>query len=258
MLPRVLHLSFPVSAVYFPPGLIVMAISVYPFVVMTVSVYRFTRHGCVCIPLSRHGCVCVPLSCYGRVPTPCVTLLPLSPRSLLTSISLFLSLDPLLSPPLSSSTPPPPPPRPYRSGPAPPLPSRVPIGLVQQTPPLPPVPIGLVQQTPPYPLCPYGSGPDSHPSSCPQWPPQGPRRLPVLSCPDTHRFNLFQWCFTSTETIRLIRDGEPWMATSTFTQLLSSDEDTHLLPWCFTFTETVWLIRDGISIIVSKHGPQKP
>ena len=32
-----------------------------------------------------------------------------------------------------------------------------------------------------------------------------------------------QRCFTSTETVRTIRDGEPRMATSTFTQLLSSD-----------------------------------
>ena len=31
----------------------------------------------------------------------------------------------------------------------------------------------------------------------------------------------FQCCFTSTESIGLIRDGEPGMATSTFTQLLS-------------------------------------
>ena len=31
-------------------------------------------------------------------------------------------------------------------------------------------------------------------------------------------------CFTSTETIRLIKDGEPRTATSTFTQLLSSDK----------------------------------
>ena len=33
----------------------------------------------------------------------------------------------------------------------------------------------------------------------------------------------FQCCFTSTETFRLIRDGEPRTATSAFTQLLSSD-----------------------------------
>ena len=31
---------------------------------------------------------------------------------------------------------------------------------------------------------------------------------------------LLSWCFTSTETIRLIRDGEPRAATSTFTMLL--------------------------------------
>ena len=30
--------------------------------------------------------------------------------------------------------------------------------------------------------------------------------------------------FTSTETIRTVRDGEPRTATSTFTQLLSSDK----------------------------------
>ena len=33
----------------------------------------------------------------------------------------------------------------------------------------------------------------------------------------------FQCCFMATKTIRLIRDGEPRMATSTFTQLLRSD-----------------------------------
>ena len=30
------------------------------------------------------------------------------------------------------------------------------------------------------------------------------------------------WCFMSTETIRLIRDGEPRTTTSTFIQLVSS------------------------------------
>ena len=34
-----------------------------------------------------------------------------------------------------------------------------------------------------------------------------------------------QCCFTSTETIRTIRDGEPRTATSTFTQLLSSESE---------------------------------
>ena len=37
------------------------------------------------------------------------------------------------------------------------------------------------------------------------------------------RASLVQGCFTSTETIRLTRDGEPRRSTSTFTQLLSSD-----------------------------------
>ena len=32
-----------------------------------------------------------------------------------------------------------------------------------------------------------------------------------------------QCCFTSTKTIKTIRDGEPRTATSTFTQLLGSD-----------------------------------
>ena len=32
-----------------------------------------------------------------------------------------------------------------------------------------------------------------------------------------------QCCFTSTETVWIIRDGEPSTATSTFTQLLSSE-----------------------------------
>ena len=36
-------------------------------------------------------------------------------------------------------------------------------------------------------------------------------------------FHTVQCCFTSTETIRTIRDGEPRTATSTFTQLLSSE-----------------------------------
>ena len=36
---------------------------------------------------------------------------------------------------------------------------------------------------------------------------------------------MVQCCFTSTETIvKIIRDGEPKTATSTFTQLLNSDE----------------------------------
>ena len=41
----------------------------------------------------------------------------------------------------------------------------------------------------------------------------------VYKVTDCH---MFQCCFTSTETIRLIRDGRPRTATSTFPQLLSS------------------------------------
>ena len=41
----------------------------------------------------------------------------------------------------------------------------------------------------------------------------------------------FLCCFASTETTRLIRDGEPKTATSTFTQLLSSEEiEVDVLP----------------------------
>ena len=39
----------------------------------------------------------------------------------------------------------------------------------------------------------------------------------------------FQCCFTCTETTRLIRDGEPKTATSTSTQLLSSDTTTGIV-----------------------------
>ena len=56
----------------------------------------------------------------------------------------------------------------------------------------------------------------------------------------------FQCCFPSTETIRLIRDEGPRMATSTFTQLLSlsvalrPQRPYGVLPeCCFTSTETV-------------------
>ena len=42
---------------------------------------------------------------------------------------------------------------------------------------------------------------------------------------------------------RLIRDGEPRTATSTFTQLLSSE--SWLVECCFTSTETIRLIRTG-------------
>ena len=64
-----------------------------------------------------------------------------------------------------------------------------------------------------------------------------------------------QCCFTSTETVRTIRDGEPRTATWIFTQLLGSA--LLLLSWCFTSTETVWLIRDG-RMEVGEEGDYMP
>ena len=49
----------------------------------------------------------------------------------------------------------------------------------------------------------------------------------------------FLCCFTSTETIKLISDGEPRTSTSTFTQHLSSD-----VQYCFTSTKNIEFIRD--------------
>ena len=54
-----------------------------------------------------------------------------------------------------------------------------------------------------------------------------------------------QYCFTSTETVRTIRDGEPRTATSTSTQLLRSMRGFTEVTSCFTSTETVWTVRDG-------------
>ena len=53
--------------------------------------------------------------------------------------------------------------------------------------------------------------------------------LQQLRCEDTTSTCLViqvqvQHCFTSTETIRTVRDGEPSMTTLTFTQLLSTDQ----------------------------------
>ena len=44
--------------------------------------------------------------------------------------------------------------------------------------------------------------------------------------------NMVQCCFTSTETVRLIRDGEPRTDTSTFTQILSSGGVLLRFPVC--------------------------
>ena len=52
-----------------------------------------------------------------------------------------------------------------------------------------------------------------------------------------------QCCFTSTETVRTVRDGEPKAATSISTQFLSSERPR--VHSCFTSTETVRTVRDG-------------
>ena len=57
-------------------------------------------------------------------------------------------------------------------------------------------------------------------------------------------FNLLMCCFTSTETVRTIRDGEPRTTTSTFTQFLGSENSQFIVPCCFTSTETVRAIWD--------------
>ena len=61
--------------------------------------------------------------------------------------------------------------------------------------------------------------------SLPWWLGVGTQGLGIL----LSRWLLIQCCFMSTETMRLIRDGEPRMATSTFTQLPSSGSSSVLL-----------------------------
>ena len=53
-----------------------------------------------------------------------------------------------------------------------------------------------------------------------------PGRPPPLSHSSWVLSSSLQCCFTSTETVRTVRDGEPRTATSTFTQLLSSESWT--------------------------------
>ena len=77
------------------------------------------------------------------------------------------------------------------------------------------------------------------------------RNLFVSCCcstDQTHRYMFVadvqvQCCFTSTETIRTVRDGEPRTVSSTFTQPRSSVL-TCSVQCCFTSTETIRTIRD--------------
>ena len=52
-------------------------------------------------------------------------------------------------------------------------------------------------------------------------------------------------CFTSTENVRTIRDGEPMTSSLTFSQPLSSVYSGSWLKCCFTSTETVGLLGTG-------------
>ena len=55
-----------------------------------------------------------------------------------------------------------------------------------------------------------------------------------------------EYCFTSTDTVRTVRDGEPMTSTSTFTQLLSSEMNTfNRSVLLYASTETVPTVRDG-------------
>ena len=54
-----------------------------------------------------------------------------------------------------------------------------------------------------------------------------------------------QCCFTSTEAVGIVRDGDPSTSTSTFSQLLSSEFRNINVKCCFTSTETVRTTRDG-------------
>ena len=53
-----------------------------------------------------------------------------------------------------------------------------------------------------------------------------------------------QCCFTPTETVGTVRDGEPRTSTSTFSQLLSYEIEQ--VQCCFTSTETVGTVSDGL------------
>ena len=171
MLPRVLHLSFPIRL--FSTGL--------------------NRYGYICVPLCRYDCIRVPLySSWLCLYTPLSSRLCLcspfllwpctypvcDPTSPVSSFSPYIHFS--LS--LPRSTPPPPPPPPVPIGPVqppPPLPSRVPIGLVQQTPPpprpyrfgpadtpIPPLSLWVWSRLPPLLVSPVAtSGPPAPPCS---------------------------------------------------------------------------------------------
>ena len=68
-------------------------------------------------------------------------------------------------------------------------------------------------------------------------------RLTYLGTNCDQCLSMAQRCFTSTETVRLIRDGEPSTATTTFPKLLSFKGCAIQDQRCFTSTETIRLVR---------------
>ena len=67
-----------------------------------------------------------------------------------------------------------------------------------------------------------------------------------------------QCCFTpTTETVRTIRDGDPWTATSTFTQLLNSVNSSSVLLYVHRdhifYMSSLWTIQETSGDAVSWH-----
>ena len=68
----------------------------------------------------------------------------------------------------------------------------------------------------------------------------------LLKFETTVNFFRVHCCFTSTETTKTVRDGEPRTSTSTFTRVLSSELFGYIYIYiCFTSTEASLFIRDG-------------
>ena len=63
-------------------------------------------------------------------------------------------------------------------------------------------------------------------------------------------FSSVQCCFKSTETVRIIRDGEPRAATSTFTQLLNSE--------CLSSSSVVALLPQRPQGLLGSGRPGRP
>ena len=72
------------------------------------------------------------------------------------------------------------------------------------------------------------------------------RRGEIISC--CYMVSKSTWCLMSTETIRLIRDGEKGVGggeEGRRREIISYCYMVSELTWCLTSTETIRLIRDG-------------